>query len=431
MILKTDYLVVGAGAMGMAFADTIFKEQPNSTITLVDQKPAPGGHWLDSYPYVRLHQPASFYGVNSERLETSSGDLSSKQEILSYYSKVLYGMEKAGRVKFFGMMEHTGNGQVRSIVDPHKKVKFEIKKRLVDSTYMKVEVPSTTPPKFEVSKNVRLVPPNHLFSLSTSYERYNIIGAGKTAVDAICFLIDSGVPQEEIFWFVSQDSWFWNRELVQPPLVGKAFLALLNAVDDNEFVDDAFLELEKIENVFRLDDEIMPTKWKCATISKRELQTIRKIQNVIRKGRVKKLTKTNVFLERGKEQNFDRSINIDCSAGGLAPRAEKKIFSKNTITLQSIMMCQQIFSASIIAKIESLDLTANEKNALVMPVSHPEFADDLPKCIFQTFKNLDQVNRKFPVWMRSARLNGMAHQSFFSYLADGVKALKQIRKANI
>ena len=83
MILETDYLVIGAGAMGMAFADTILKEQPNSNITLVDQRPAPGGHWLDAYPYVRLHQTASFYGVNSEKLETHSGDLSSKQEILA------------------------------------------------------------------------------------------------------------------------------------------------------------------------------------------------------------------------------------------------------------------------------------------------------------------------------------------------------------
>ena len=90
MILETDYLVVGAGAMGMAFADTIINEQPNSNITLVDQRSAPGGHWLDAYPYVRLHQPASFYGVNSERLQTCSGDLSSKQEILAYYLSLIH-----------------------------------------------------------------------------------------------------------------------------------------------------------------------------------------------------------------------------------------------------------------------------------------------------------------------------------------------------
>ena len=429
--METDYLVVGAGAMGMAFADTIIKEQPNSNITLVDQRSAPGGHWLDAYPYVRLHQPASFYGVNSERLETCSGDLSSKQEILAYYSRVLFRMENAGRVKFFGMMEHTGNGRVRSIVDPNKKIKFRIKKRLVDSTYMKVEVPSTTRPNFEVSKNVNLVPPNHLFSLSASYDRYNIIGAGKTAVDAICFMVDSGVPKEKIYWFVSQDSWFWNREIVQPPLVGKAFLALLNAVNNNKSADEAFLDLEKIGHVFRLDEEIRPTKWKCATISKKELETVRKIQNVIRKGRVKKVSKNNIFLERGKERNTERSVTVDCSACGLASRPEKKIFSENAIILQSTMMCQQVFSASIIAKIDSLSLGVSEKNALVSPVAHPEVVDDLPACLFQSFKNLDQVNRKFPVWMRMARLNGSAQQNLFSYLADGVEALKQMRKASL
>ena len=415
----------------MALSDTILQEQPNSNITLVDQRPAPGGHWLDAYPYVRLHQPASFYGVNSERLETYSGDLSSKQEILAYYSKVLYRMENAGRVRFFGMMEHTGNGKVRSIADPNKKIKFLIKKRLVDSTYMKVEVPSTTQPNFEVSRNVNLVPPNRLFSLRTSYERYNIIGAGKTALDAICFLAESGVPKEKIYWFVSQDSWFWNREIVQPPLVGKAFLALLNAVNNNKLADEAFLDLEKIGHVFRLDNEIRPTKWKCATISKKELETVRKIKNVIRKGRVEKVSRNNIFLERGKERNTEMSITVDCSACGLASRPEKKIFSEDSITLQSTMMCQQVFSASIIAKIESLKLGVIEKNALVSPVAHPEVVDDLPKCLFQSFKNLDQVNRKFPVWMRMARLNGSAQQNLFSYLSDGLEALKQIRKASL
>ena len=174
-------------------------------------------------------------------------------------------------------------------------------------------------------------------------------------------------------------------------------------------------------DVFRLDQGISPTKWKCATISKKELETVRNIQNVIRKGRVKKVTNNNIFLERGKERNTERSITVNCSACGLASRPEKKIFSENSIILQSTMMCQQVFSASIIAKIESSNLGVGEKNALVSPVSHPELVDDLPQCLFQSFKNLDQVNRKFPVWMRTARLNGSAHQSLFSYLADGVK----------
>ena len=35
----------------------------------VDRHATPGGHWVDSYGFVQLHQPAHFYGVPSMRLE--------------------------------------------------------------------------------------------------------------------------------------------------------------------------------------------------------------------------------------------------------------------------------------------------------------------------------------------------------------------------
>ena len=49
--LETDYLVVGAGAMGMAFADVLMTET-EATITLVDRNHQPGGHWNLAYPFV-------------------------------------------------------------------------------------------------------------------------------------------------------------------------------------------------------------------------------------------------------------------------------------------------------------------------------------------------------------------------------------------
>ena len=53
---ETDYLVVGAGAMGMAFVDTLLSET-DKTVALVDAGHQPGGHWTAAYPFVRLHQP--------------------------------------------------------------------------------------------------------------------------------------------------------------------------------------------------------------------------------------------------------------------------------------------------------------------------------------------------------------------------------------
>ena len=62
--VETDYLVVGAGATGMAFVDTLVTES-DVDVVMVDRRHRPGGHWLDAYPFVRLHQPSAYYGVNS------------------------------------------------------------------------------------------------------------------------------------------------------------------------------------------------------------------------------------------------------------------------------------------------------------------------------------------------------------------------------
>jgi cation diffusion facilitator CzcD-associated flavoprotein CzcO len=69
----TDYLIVGAGAAGLAFADTLVQET-DAHITIVDRHAKPGGHWNDAYPFVALHQPSAFYGVNSLPLGTLRKD---------------------------------------------------------------------------------------------------------------------------------------------------------------------------------------------------------------------------------------------------------------------------------------------------------------------------------------------------------------------
>ena len=62
--LETDYLVVGAGAMGMAFTDALI-DHADVHVTLVDRRHTAGGHWQDAYPFVQLHQASLFYGVAS------------------------------------------------------------------------------------------------------------------------------------------------------------------------------------------------------------------------------------------------------------------------------------------------------------------------------------------------------------------------------
>ena len=71
--IETDYLIVGAGAAGLAFADALITTS-DADVVLVDRRHGPGGHWNDAYPFVRLHQPSAFYGVNSRVLGSDSID---------------------------------------------------------------------------------------------------------------------------------------------------------------------------------------------------------------------------------------------------------------------------------------------------------------------------------------------------------------------
>ena len=50
-------------------------------------------------------------------------------------------------------------------------------------------MPSTHPPNYEVDPAVQLVPINGLARVERPWQRYTIIGAGKTGLDALLFLL--------------------------------------------------------------------------------------------------------------------------------------------------------------------------------------------------------------------------------------------------
>src|SRR5262249_34546057 len=115
-LLEADYLVVGAGAMGMAFTDALVSAT-DATVVVVDRGHAPGGHWNTAYPFVRLHQPSAFYGVNSRRLGTDMIDtdgwneglfeLASGSEVCAYFDQVMrQHLLPTGRVSYYPMSEY-------------------------------------------------------------------------------------------------------------------------------------------------------------------------------------------------------------------------------------------------------------------------------------------------------------------------------------
>ena len=165
-VIEVDYLIVGAGAAGMAFADSLVTES-KSTIAIVDRQHRPGGHWTHAYPFVRLHQPSAFYGVNSRALGSGAKDeigfnkgfyeLAAGSEVTSYFDLVMrQQFLPSGRVQYFPMSEVGDDGIVTSLVSGRQ---FAVKARkIVDATYSHTSVPSMRAPQYAVASGIACVP---------------------------------------------------------------------------------------------------------------------------------------------------------------------------------------------------------------------------------------------------------------------------------
>jgi hypothetical protein len=200
--LQVDYLIVGTGAMGMAFADEMVTHDRAARVLLVDRRDRPGGHWNDAYPFVGLHQPAAFYGVNSETLGAGGSDLASRAQILAYFERVMKKLVATGRVTHLPMCDYRGEGRLVSTVAPDVEYQVTVRRKTVEAAYMKVQVPATTPVPFPVDPAVAVVPINGLATIGKRWLRFVVIGAGKTGMDAALFLLARGVDPDRLSWIV-------------------------------------------------------------------------------------------------------------------------------------------------------------------------------------------------------------------------------------
>ncbi|MEP3226906.1 MAG: NAD(P)-binding protein [Parasphingorhabdus sp.] len=423
---ETDYLIVGSGAVGMAFADTLLDES-DAHITIVDRHGKPGGHWNDAYPFVALHQPSAFYGVNSMELGSGQIDetgpnkgyyeLATGAEVNSYFEKV---MEKrflpSGRVSYHPMSDYVGDGKFVSLLSGSE-TKIQVRKKIVDATYYGTTVPATHKPKFDVADTVTMIPPNSLPKLWQSEgsrpEKFVILGAGKTAMDVGIWLLRSGARPEDIVWVCPRDSWLINRNNTQP---GAEFFHqtiggqkdLMGALAEAETAEDLFLKLEACGVMLRIDPNAKPSMFHYATISQNEVDLLRQIKSVIRMGHVRSLDDEGMQLEEGDVPISAKSLYIDCTATAVERRPPIPQFQDNLITLQMIRVPQPPFSAALSAFLEVTYDDDETKNNLGRPVPLPDGIEQYPAATMVNMMNQFQwsQNKTVQKWVTQSRLDG-------------------------
>src|SRR5262245_45891868 len=371
----------------MAFTDALI-DHADVRVALVDRRYGVGGHWLEAYPFVRLHQASAFYGVASTLLgggrvqqrgpETGLHERADASQICAYYSDVLADrMLASGRVEFFANSEYVGDRRIVSRISGQR-LELPSYCRIVDARYLAPDIPADTPPPFEVADGAQVIPVNDLVRLPEAPSQYVIVGSGKTATDACIWLLAGGVDPEAICWIRPREPWMFNRAVIQPDpavFIGAAADIMQAAVAASS-VEDLFLRMEDAGVMLRIDRSVTPTMAKTPTLAVWELEQLRTIENVVRLGHIKQVAPGRMTFEDGSIAIADDAIVVHCAASGLKYPPLTPIWAPSAITLQPIRAGFPCFGAALAGYVEATREDDDEKNRLCPPSPLPDTLAD-------------------------------------------------------
>lgn len=386
MHIETDYLIVGAGASGLAFADSLLSEA-DADVVLIDRRSHPGGHWRDAYPFVRLHSPSAYYGVNSmplgrdQLIESGRNagfyEQADASEIREYFERVMdERLTPTGRARFLAEHEHLGSEgdehRVRDLRtgDVHT---VRVRRSLVDARYLEGDIPATHQPSFTVAPEASFIPVNDLPDAVGGHRHFTVIGAGKTSADACLWLLDHDISPEKIRWIRPRDMWFLDRASLQPLAQVAALMEGISfdaeAAAQSTDLLDLFNRLEDKGRHMRLDPRVTPTMFRGTMLSRNELADLREIEDVVRLGRLRAIEAHRIVLDDGELPTSPETLHVDCSAVGLRDATPIPTFSPGRIVIQQMRQASPTFNAALVAFLEAHRDSDEEKNRLTP--AHP------------------------------------------------------------
>ena len=455
-VIDTDYLVIGAGASGMAFADELIARS-DVDVVMVDRRDRPGGHWNDAYPFVRLHQASANYGVNSRVLGTDSIDAvgpnagfyerATGAEISDYFRRVMDDhLLPTGQVRFLPMCEYKGDWSSEHTVASQltgRRTDVRVRRRIVDTTYLDVKVPATHTPSFTVDGEARVIPVGELVRVAEPPSGFTVLGAGKTAMDACTWLLANGVDPDRIRWVRPRDVWMIDRTSLQPlDLLPGSMEALAGWVECAALatsVPDLFDRLEEDGHLTRLDRTVRPAVFRAPILSRTEMADLQQIERVVRQGRVRHVGSDRIVMDQGEVPTDREQVHVDCTAAGFRWAPPRPIFEPGRITLQSLIGGFTTYYAALVGFLEAVRDDDGERNRLCPPV--PQVTTDLDWLPmlrgFLVSGALHGAEPDVAAWSDSARLNlsrGMSHQlddprlaaALGSWAANADAALKNV-----
>ncbi len=224
MEVPSELIIVGGGIAGLNALTVAGRYlTPRDRVVLVDRRREAGGMWVDTYDFVRLHQPYAIFtaGNTPWQLRKPAGHLATRDEVLDHLRHCVevaradvnlderYGREYISHAEKDGIVTVTLRG-------PEGRIETLATKRLIKAFGNRVE-PSV--PLAISSTAVHSTTPEELSATIAQRSRDSgpvwIIGSGKTAMD-VALMLRRECPGREINMLAGSGTVFSRRETFFP-----------------------------------------------------------------------------------------------------------------------------------------------------------------------------------------------------------------------
>ncbi len=124
--------------------------------------------------------------------------------------------------------------------------------------------------------------------------------------------------------------------------------------------------------MLRIDQTVMPTMAKTPTLAKWELEHLRALENVVRRGHIHSVDRGRLSFGDGAVAIADDALVVHCAAEGLKYPPLVPVWRPEAITLQPIRAGFPCFGAAVIGYVEGTRVGDTEKNRLCPPTPYPD-----------------------------------------------------------
>lgn len=363
-----DVVIVGAGLAGLSALVVANKYLTSNEYALIaDIRPSFGGHWQDTYGYVRLHQPYNYFTAYDKpwQLERDPLYLASGHEVFEHLNQIgqaemkTHGTKALFSHRYISHQVHGDEVHVmfESVQNPNNKVLVRTKK-LIDA--FPLTHPEIKPLNISSTK-VKSITPNMLSETIDNIKENNInnerkchfiiVGSGKTGMDAVKFLDDSiTTPQSLIagngMALLCRDV-FFPRNILQRMFGGKThFDMFVYAVEEWDGNNENELMRELVRSGIMLSCVDDPHSCFHALQSRQEMANVKRILgDSIVKGRMKDIIEVDgvptLVMEDGTRKHIpglnndqvDDIFVVNCTARLVDDKPATPLLTGNNMVL--------------------------------------------------------------------------------------------------